>query len=706
VHATAWECISHGNQALKTALTTTQVDTLLVNINRLGLQVTPSNEPTVEAEVPLYDVVVRVLPGNNLEDVENMARDFAAISPERVEGLIRALRNAPQVKIGTNVTRERADGAKEQFSKAGLEVVITPVLALQAKMASTVDTLFKCRACGHRFEMTPNRQCPGCSLFIDKVTDAFLMKRRIMENERAKLQLQADRDAKESADRTQQSLEAALRAQIREELEEEFGLKDKGGVFQGKKGLMRATGMVSLLALAFVGGGAMSASGLPWAKKEGTTSSAGKTTAPAEIDKMLDSIGPKTAGGADAASATGDADIDDMLAQQGGSKGGKGISVDQAVAASTALAKSVGMGVPGAGGAAAASAAAGQPADAAAAPVTNQAKLLFTADFAKHLAELGQAQRARDVIKTLKASPHLAADPVAVAAVRLADLEVQAWAIGLLGESRARGAAEAIKTDAMALTDPAERAQALGRMGVVLSRHAQLPPEAVQAFLTMAADSLKQVSNANQRSVAVGDWMVSLGEVLLADVSARAKAGLWTKARAAAGQLDGLIKQATEGASQARLYAIDYQINQQLGQLDRAKQSLEMAVSMAEKVSNLSERTALLRGIAQLSGAASNERLQASINAVVAQLESKGGMEKAQALVNTALLFADAGMRPKVEQFTKLAQAVIGLSPADTTSVNTDLIVRGDMAAAKVLHGLGQYAESEVLLKRLGGYLL
>jgi hypothetical protein len=275
-----------------------------------------------------------------------------------------------------------------------------------------------------------------------------------------------------------------------------------------------------------------------------------------------------------------------------------------------------------------------------------------------------------------------------------------------LGESRARQAADSIKSDAVALSDPIERTRALSNVAAILSRNPQLPAEAPRAFLTLAAESLKSVGDARQRSDAASDWAVALGEVLLAETTARVKTGLWSKANAAASQIEGLIKESPDNWSQARLYAIDYQVKQQLGQSDKANQSLDAALSLTAVQGSLPARATWLRQIAYLSNAASHERVQAAVTTLQALAESKTGLEKAQTMTQLSLLHADAGLRPKADGLARLAQSTSGLSPADATAIHAELIVRGDLATAKSMHSLGLYAEAEALVQRVGGYLL
>lgn len=677
----------------------------------------PSIEESTEA---LFDVIVKVPSGARLDDIEKMALGPAGIRADRVESLIKALRSVPQAKIGAGVPRARADAAKEQFTKAGLTVEITPVLSIQIKTDGAFDGLFGCPSCKQRVTLPENRQCPNCGVFVDKVTDEAQMRRRIMEQERAKLDFQASRGAQQAEKMTRDQLEAQLRAEVRAELEAKYGIGKKDGKTTAIKGLV----LVGVLAAVFVGGRG-TGSGWSWEELKGGSSATSKDKGKAaEVDKMLDSVGPAGgsaqagAGAADASgSGTGDPDIDDPLIQAAGGKriGAKGISMEQAVAASMTLAKSVGnttaeralAGAAGGGGGAAGgnagAAGGGAAAEATVAPATKQ---LLALEFTTQLAEMGQLPRATQMIKALKASPKTTSDPTVASAARVADMEVRAWSMQALSEGKARAAADALMSDAAGLADPYERAAALSRVGAILARHPQLPPEAARAFLTKAVDSVKAVGNADMRAAATGHWAVSFGEALLADAITKAKAGVWSKVQQASTQVDTLISQASDAASQAKLHAIGAQLKLQLGQQDKALQGMEAGIAQAARVEPLSERAAVLRAMAQLSGGAGGDKLQAAAAALQAQATAKSGGERARTLAQLSLMSVDAGQRGKASELADAARASPGLGASDAVQVNADLIVRSDMAAARVLHGLGLYAESETVLQRVGNYLL
>lgn len=334
-----------------------------------------------------------------------------------------------------------------------------------------------------------------------------------------------------------------------------------------------------------------------------------------------------------------------------------------------------------------------------------QTKQVLTAEFAKVLAEIGQSARAREVLKAALAASNAASEPEGAAALRNADIKARAWAIQRREIGPARVISDELKAKIMALDNAAERTQLLGSVAAILSQGGQIAPTIPRDFLSLAADALKSVTGPGQPNAALGDLAVSMAEVFANEASARIKAGMWSKAQASAAQIEGLIKQAPDAWSQLRLYAIDHQIKQQMGQSDKARQSLDAALAEVGKNGNLLQRANWLRSVAQLSDNAADEQLQALVTSLQAQLEPQSGADKARALTQLALLYAAGGLPSKADQSRRMAQSTAALSLADSTAINTDLIVRSDLAMAKVLQGLGRYAEAESLLQRVGGYL-
>lgn len=690
---------------------------------------------TIYSAIPLFDVVITMPSTAKLKTIQELAATQAGMPPDRVERLIKVLRSSPHAKVGSAITLELAEEEKIRFTKAGLQVDITPVLTLQTTTSASYDGMETCPACAKRFVMPENRQCPSCGVFIEKLTNEYLVRKKLMEHERELIEIQQSRAAINTEKSARESVEAAIREQIKKEFEEKYGLS-KGSLIQGKSGFLIGITLAALAVLAYLGETGVTIAGfsLPWGKKEtvaATNMSAsslqdadakgltigGRSLTSGKKDTVADTNisapSPQQAsGGATAAAGapavgerTGDVDVDDPLIKAAGGKrmGAKDPTIQEAVATANVLGKSVGnttadralAGAAGAGGAAAPLA--------GPAALPKQTRQVLTAEFATVLADLGQGARAREVLLSLGASIEPAADAKAAVAFQAAQLKAQAWAVRGMDSALARQAADDLKTKTQAIANAQERARLQGAVAAILSRSTQLPVAVPRQFLSMAAESLKAVSG--QGPAALGDLAVSTAEVFLHETTAGAKSGAWSKAKASAAQIEDLLKQAPDAWAQANLYAVDHQAKLQTGQPDKATKSLEASLALAAKNSNLLERTFWLRNIARLSDAATQEQFNVATAALLVQLGSKTGMEKAQALTELSLLYTAAGLPAKSSQYRTLAQSTSGLSAVDTTAINTDLAVRGDMAMAKMLHGLGRYAEAEALLQRVGAYL-
>lgn len=687
----------------------------------------PDSE-TIYSAVPLFDVVITMPSMATLETIRELATTQAAMPPDRVERLIKVLRSSPHAKVGSAITLERAEEEKIRFIKAGLQVEITPLLTLQTTTSSSFSGMQACPACGQSSVMPANRQCPSCGVFIEKLTNAYLARKKLTQHEHELIELQRSRAAINAEKSARESVEAAIREQIKKEFEEKYGL-GKRSLIEGKPGFLIGITLAALGGLAYMNGKDLTIAGMlsPWGKKEtvaatnmsasslqdaeargltigGRSLTSGKkvTVAAANLNasspQQASGGAPATAGASAAGEPTGDVDVDDPLIQAAGGKrmDAKGLTTQEAVAAANVMGKSVGnttadRTIAGAAGAAGAAA------------VTKQTRHVLTAEFATVLADLGQAARAKEVLRSLGASIDAAADVKAAAAFQTAQLKVQAWSVQGIDSAQARQAADDLKTKTQAIANAQERTRLQGELAAILSRSTQLPAEVPRQYLSLAAESLK--AGSGQGPAALGNLAVSMAEVFLHETTARAKAGAWSKAKASAAQIEDLLKQAPDARAQANLYAVDHQAKLQTGQPDKATKSLEASLALAGKNNNLLERAIWLRNIARLSDAASQEQFDAATATLLAQLGSKSGMEKAQALTELSLLYTAAGLPAKSSQYRTLAQSTSGLSAADTTAINTDLVVRGDMAMAKMLHGLGRYAEAETLLQRVGAYL-
>jgi hypothetical protein len=331
-------------------------------------------------------------------------------------------------------------------------------------------------------------------------------------------------------------------------------------------------------------------------------------------------------------------------------------------------------------------------------------KWTIAAEFAVALAEIGQLQRAQGVLKAVKVKPVFASDPQTSSTVRSAELEIQAWALQSQADGQSRRAVDVIRSQAESIANPAERAQALYRVAVVLSQQNHLLPVVPQAFLKLSAAALKDVPDSIKKGV-VGEWTVSMGKVLLAEAVSNVSKGRWAKAREVSPALNGLLEQARDDQTQLKLHALNCRLQQVLGNGEKASQSLTRALTLANKFPNFADRAASLRSIAQLGGNVSHDQVQSSINSLLAQIEPMLGPDKAQAMVQLAVLQAEVGAHEQSDRLSQRAETTVGLTAMELLEIKSDLIVRTDLAMARYLHKSGSYAQSEILMQRIGDYL-
>lgn len=734
------------------------------------------SEELLESEVPLFDVTVSLSPGTTAEAMAELAVRHAGMDPAKAQALAKALRRSPRVKVGSAVPKERADKAGEDLSRAGLQVSITPVLSVQVKKEAEDDGSINCPACDARVILTEERQCPSCQVFVDKVTEEFLLRRKIIEQERARAKARAAREKQEEERKARQELEDMLRQQIRAEMEQEFGLKARqAGVFSGKAGVIRGVAAVALLGVAFVAGRVSSAipglgGPLPGdprvaavrtgaaaalnAKGADAATPGTATPQPGDVDKMLQALDDKgpAAQQAGTAATAGVDPVDDEPFQPGAGRGpsaGKGLTLEQAVAASTQLAGAAGaagaagkLAAPagaapagvqaGAGGAPTGTDGAGQRGGAAnqgvgvaqdpttpTAPgqapgsqvaadrvqVAPEVKWTLSAELAVRLAESGQTARAQEVIRALKAAPGIALSARGFAVLVAAESEVLAWSLVETGDSRDGQRTLAMRNRIATLPNPIDRAGALARAGAVLAQDKRTSETGV-FFLRQASEALKEVGDAEQRGIATGELLVSMGEAVLAQASARARSGSTARAREQLEQLGDILKQAPTPASAARLLALQSRLQWTLGEAARAEQSLELALRTADRLTNPAERAAALRHVARLADAARTEAVQVASGRLQGELGASPALERAQALATLALLHSEAGLREKAATLRRQSQGTEGLGPAELQRLAAELIVRSDLAAARHLRAQGSVAESDALLRRAAGYLL
>ena len=659
-----------------------------------------------DASVPKFNVVVSMPSGLTLERMEPVGLEELRMDPKKVAGLVNAFRNGPQVMVGKEVTRERVEAVKEDLTRMGLEVTVTPVLAIQEHHE---ETHYKCPACAKTVDLPESRQCPACGVFVDKVTKEFLLRKKIMEQERGKMAMLASKQAADRDLENTRSMEDAIRRQIRDELEEEYGLKKKSGLFEGRTGLIRGVGLLLLIGAAFAGGNVVNAMRNPTPSAM-PGSAAGGAAQPQSFEQMLDAAANRSGGtSAEDGLAPGPAEPDaaDSLvaAASQGRASGKTLTVEQAIAAANILSGSIGgpttQSIDAKSGT---SASPGGSAPSATVPILAKASL--TGEFAVLLGEIGQAARANEVIRALTTNRALASDPQALAISQSASLEVDALRVSGRQDGQTRSQLDALRLNAQKIASPSERAIALARCGAILGRNPLLPKDASAAFMTLATESAKLVTNATQRNETVGQVMLAAAELALFDTANFARKGMWAKAQGSANTADAIAGQAGATPAAPKLMAIAAQAQHVMGQTAKSQQILESALAQVEKESSLTRRASTLRGIARSVDGFGRDKVMTVVERMANASEQKPQNERAEALAQLALISADAGQTDQFSQASKRAMSITGLTPAESGAIHSQVIVGGELAAARVHYRAQSLREVDEQLKKVAALLL
>lgn len=689
------------------------------------------SEPTapaanqVESDEALFDIVVQLASGSSLERVKDKALNELAMEPLKVEALIRALQSGPTARIGSSVPKTRAEKARDDFTKAGLKVTLSPVLSISKMTAAESDGKTMCPACDVRVILPENRQCPNCNVFVDKVDEQFLLRKKLMEQERRRAEMTLDREKKVSAKASKEAMERELREQIRKEVEAEMGISDgKGGTSLGTK-LKLGVAALGLAGVAFFGGRmaagggagdaakpAGAAGGAANAVSASAQSVAGGVTKGADIEQVMQNL--PSAGTLDPASAEllDDAGQEEALLKsaRNGGPNAKGIPMDQAVAASMQLASAAGnntaqRAMTGASGPASAAGAVAGTASVAfvAAPLPADFKPLLSLEFANQLAQMGQSVRARGIVREVQTQPN--PTPALTSAGQVSDVAVSAWGVSSATADKSRKLLDSVKSGVTAIRDPAAKAKAASAAAIALAAQSRSPEQIAQPFLSQAAEAAGQVGDAAQRQIATDELLVATAQVLLAGVNAAAKTGNFDRANDLTNRLQNASKQSRTPAVTAKLLALLFQAKSVTTADASAAQTLDMAIAEALKASNAADKALALQGVGEIAGPAGAIAVMKALQSAEPGAAQATGIARVQAMGAMSAAFASLGDEAKAEEMRRQIATTPGVVAAEHQMEMAKALLRADTALARFQQRSGAYSQAENTIQRVASYL-
>lgn len=650
---------------------------------------------------PRFDVTVRVPANLRMEELQRRALEDARMAPEKVALLMQKLAHVPYAKVGSAVNKERAERARRDLAATGLEVEITPVLALAPVVEGRPAVAYSCPACGNAVTLTADRQCPSCGVYVDKVSKEEILRRRLLAEEQKRVETLTTQDASQREKERLAKLEEEMRRRIRAELEQKYGLKTKENFVTGRGGAWRMLGVLALTAMAFAGGFGVNQLIHPQAEPEAKPKSAAGMMSMAQVDQMIGSLGDRMAklGGGEVVTTSLGLDTmgqgPDALVSLAQSERAQG-----QMPLGGAMFKAMQQADPSIRPTAPASTADGKTPSEAEELLSPRDRVLLTGRLALTLAEMGQGGRAHEVVRLLKSESVALTDPAVQAEIRLAEAQVRAWTV-VDGTQ-----AEALRNELMAIADPGERAVALGRAGAILATHRRLPAELNLAYLIRGGEALKAIPIAALRQQAADDWLVSMGQMLQADLRALARSGQWQKAQALLPQLDAVAVQASPGVARAELMGLQFLARHAMGQVDVAEAALDGALAQLTQQTALTPRAEGLRRLIQRTGVHEHPKLRNAARQLASAVEPLRGAEKAEPLAKLALIEADAGRSSEFDALSTRAEITPGLTPRHASTLYAELLVGSELALARSHHRSGAYGASEASLRKLAAYLL
>lgn len=581
-----------------------------------------------------YDLIIRLPESPDMALLQQQASTQLQLGQDKATRLMQHLEQRGATRIKADIAQEEADRTAQNFRDAGFLVEMKPALALLDKNVSVSDS--ECPGCQRMMRPTPQRQCPYCQIYLDKIDPEKLRLKQIRDEELRKLNARLQRESELGSRQSQEDSERALRNRIRAELEKELGLHQPWrAFFRGSRGVLRAGAIVVLLGGAFFGGYRLaSPSGQPLAPEQKAALAqgvlnrimgGGLSGQPADLEAFAQSP-------AGALLAQGSADS--LLASQLDSEAGAS-GEWQGVAASLQKVSA--------------------QQGAALGEKQNLALALVVA-----LAESGQAQRANELLARLQATPGYQAD-----SARGAELLASAWILTQRPGGVSAQALDELATQASQLK-PQDAALFYARVASMLAASPQLSANVWQAWLDKARAQLPLLSGAVMRDYTTSQLLRWQAQSQLNALQANAAKGRWAEVKPLLGQL-----QAGQAAMPGPvLTLLRSQGELAAGHAPAAAQQLEQAYGLAAQAAAKGDPALALPAIADHQGALAMAPMLAKLDGIVAaqqagmhaplygamaNIAAAAGMEEASALYQQRVAAALTGSEGRDEQILALS---------------------------------------------------
>ena len=580
-----------------------------------------------------YDVVVSLPEWVERSIVEQQARQGLGVPEEMLAHLMKSIQEHRMVKVKTDVPRDKADATAKKFESVGFRAEVTHTLKLKKLTQKTSDGKMVCPACETKVLPSPETQCPNCGVYINKLTEEFLLRKRLMKKERDLVEF-ALRDQKKIEESTRRlEMEQRIRAQIKAEMEQKYGKIGKNRKSALDKMPPYSVPVLALLAIvgAFFGGKMLSFDSDSKRQVLNTTSANSKDDDVQKILKQTNQlqVDLARAAGTDAEAAKQGVAIDpkDSLLASPGSPDAPPMDTSNLTPI-----------------------------------ITPEAKLDVQTELALMLAEIGQIDRSRELIDKISTLAKVSTNIKVALQLRVVQLEVDAWAIVHNLKPGQESIANLSKQVAT-VPDDGERCVTSAHIAAILLHRPDLDLDAVTPLFNLAEDAYK-AQKGNKNDPRIGhELLIGRGRAILHHAQTRLVHGYRQKAILLTGQLDTLTRIAPD-TSAAVLYGYSQQLSRMMGNTDAAQKTLALALGKARKSPSLAQEGRVLRSLAEADN--TWPEMQTALASLNADAEKRPPAELAAVLLELGLIHArngsEAGLRDVQKRMTELVRPDAGLS--------------------------------------------
>lgn len=632
---------------------------------------------------PLFDVIVSLPPDGNLDALMSAAQKSLKLGEPKANLLRTKLAETKAVTVKSGVPLVRAEEIKSSFLDIGFNAWLKPHLSLEVKEDRPEDTRIRCPACDEFVELGPERQCPSCGVFVDKLTPEMLLRKQILAQERMKRQASKKLTDDEQRKLDKELLERRIRKEVKEELDREMGLSSSR--LQRQIMLLK----VALPLLVVASAATAFYTGRFTGSASTDTQLAGSTSL--ESQQLLTNFLRGSAQLGQAMQDNGELSFSEIIA----SVGQPGGLPTQIHATTSNTSEALPLSQPDSLIAAASIAASRE--QGAAMLLADAEKLIVSKALTRSLAEMGHVERSREMLRRVYALNDNSEDYRGAISLRLLHIEVETWSmVTHLQPSLSANQWSALQQAVAALPSVSDRVIAYGSIGRILSHAGSVYRELSASAFESAAQALTIAPGEPGHQNAMNALMLDLGENLFIHAKDLIHQGAASRAGLLSNELSDMANQAPSDVA-AVLSLQAYWVYRSLGRVQEQRRAMNAAIAYVRLSNPTLEMAVAVQRVIELATGGAPEDLIRVVSALDQRLSS---VDEGNFGVHGTVLamYEILGAQTEANLVRgRLRNAAINNNDL-TSSINASFLLT-NLAEARHAKRAAQYPQKEKLLR-------